>query len=122
MNDATSFLESCIAHRVLITLSLPTRFLKLVIVECVEQCFILAAESLIGIANHLWRHECLTVCQVLVVLDDLCLDVLAMQASPSSPSGQGLGSIARRPCFAPWHSSLQRQSEQVRAALRIPQG
>ena len=31
MNEAVSFLESCIAHRVLITLSLPTRFLKLAI-------------------------------------------------------------------------------------------
>ena len=29
MNEDVSFLESCIAHRVLITLSLPTRFLKL---------------------------------------------------------------------------------------------
>ena len=72
-----------------------------VLVECVEQSLILAAESLIGVAYHLCRHECLTVCQVLVVLDDLRLDVLAMQASPSSPSGQGLGSTARLPCFAP---------------------
>ena len=73
-------------------------------------------------------HECqcrdkrLAVTQMLVVLDNLCLDVLAMQASPSSPSGQGHGSTARLPCFAPWRSSLQGQSEQVRAALRIPQG
>ena len=43
---------------------------------------------------------------MLVVLDDLRLDVLALQASPSSPSGQGHGSTARLPCFAPWHSSL----------------
>ena len=68
------------------------------------------------------RDERLAVTQMLIVFDDLCLDVLAMQASPSSQSGQGQGSTARLPCFAPWHSSLQGQSEQVRAALRIPQG
>ena len=96
MNDATSFLESCIAHRVLITLSLPTRFLKLVIVECVEQCFILAAESLIGIANHLWRHECLTVCQVLVVLDDLCLDIVKVSVQLQGVLASPLGTVALR--------------------------
>jgi len=37
------------------------------------------------------RYKCLTVRQVLVVLDNLSLDILAMQASPSSPSGQGHG-------------------------------
>jgi len=60
----------------------------------------------------------LAVTQILIVLDNLCLDVLAMQGDIrthgvplSSPSGQGLGSTARLPCFAPWHSSLLGQSE-----------
>lgn len=59
---------------------------------------------------HVHEGQCcdeyLTVCQMLVVLDNLCLDVLAMQASPSSPSGQGHGLTARLPCSVLWHSSL----------------
>ena len=55
-------------------------------------------------AYHLSRDECLTVCQMLVMFDDLRLDILALQASPSSPSGQGHGSAARPPCFCPWRN------------------
>jgi len=49
-----------------------------VLVECVEKCLILAAESLIGIAYHLCRYECLTVCQMLVMFDNLCLDIVKL--------------------------------------------
>ncbi len=38
-------------------------------------------------------------------------DIRTHGVPPSSPSGQGLGSTARLPCFAPWHSSLLGQSE-----------
>lgn len=57
---------------------LPDTFLETgdVLVECVEQCLMLAAESLIGIAYHLCRYECLTVCQMLIMFDDLRLDIV----------------------------------------------
>ena len=46
------------------------------LVESTEQCFILTAQSLIGIANHFCRYIRFTVGYALVVLDDLRLDVV----------------------------------------------
>ena len=64
-------------------------------------------------AYHLCCDESHAVRKVLIVFDDLRLDVLALQASPSSPSGQGHGSAARPPCFCPWRNCLLHPTCQV---------
>ena len=46
------------------------------LVESTEQCFILTAQSLIGIAYHFCRYIRFTVGYTLVMLDDLSLDVV----------------------------------------------
>ena len=45
-------------------------------VERFQQCIVLIAQPLIGVAHHLCRDERLTVEKPLVVPDDLCLDVV----------------------------------------------
>ena len=67
-----------------------------VLVECVEQSLILAAESLIGIAYHLCRYECLTVCQMLVMLDNLRLDIVKVSVQLQGFLASPLGTVALR--------------------------
>ena len=50
--------------------------LGVLLVECAEYRFILAADALIGVAHHFRRDMRLTVGYALVVLDDLRLDVV----------------------------------------------
>ena len=47
-----------------------------ILVKRPDTRLILATDSLIGVAHHFRRHECLTVGKFLVVLDDLRLDVV----------------------------------------------
>ena len=67
-----------------------------VLVECIEQCLLLAAESLIGIAYHLCRDESFTVWQVLVVLDDLSLDVVEVTVNLQCLLAASLGTVLCR--------------------------
>jgi len=45
-----------------------------VLVESLDECIVLRTDTLIGIAHHFRRYECLTVGNALVVPDDLRLD------------------------------------------------
>ena len=67
-----------------------------VLVECIQQGFILAAESLIGIAYHLCRYESLTVTQMLIVHDNLRLDIVKVTVQLQGFLASPLGTVAFR--------------------------
>ena len=56
-----------------------------ILVKRPDKRFILAADSLIGVAHHFRRHERLSVGKFLVVLDDLRLDVVKGEVDVPCP-------------------------------------
>ena len=78
-------------------------FLKrgVVLIKRSEQCLILAADSLIGIAHHFCRNIRLSVRYALVVLDDLRLDVVQSVVDVPRFNALAFGSVAFRipKCF-----------------------
>lgn len=63
-------------------------------VECFEQCLVLAADTLIGIVHYFRSHECFTVGYALVMLDDLCHDVVQSQIDVPCLLALAFGSVA----------------------------
>ena len=65
-----------------------------------------AAQALIGIAYHFSRDKSLTVRQVLVVLDDLCLDVIEVAVYLQRFLAAALGTVALHVPHRKWNTHL----------------
>ena len=65
-----------------------------VLVESTQQRFVLAAETLIGIAHNLCRYESLAIRKVLIVFDDLRLDIIQFAVNLQCLLAAALGTIA----------------------------
>ena len=67
-----------------------------ILVKCSEQCLVLIAYALIGIAHHFSRYVCLTVGYALIVLDDLRLDVIQCEVDVPRFGTFAFGSVSFR--------------------------